>query len=561
MNRISALAFFGLLASLLGACGSETQSAPGDESAAGKPQASAVDAVPAAPATSAEALIAALEVGNLTSESAVAAYLERIEAIDRQGPTLGSIIVLNPDAIEEARARDAERAAGELRGPLHGVPVLVKDNVETRELPTTAGSLALAANDTMRDAPVVARLRAEGAIILGKTNLSEWANFRSFDSISGWSGVGGQARNPHHTDRTPCGSSSGSGAAVAALLAPLAIGTETNGSITCPAAMNGIVGFKPTVGLLSRSGIVPIAASQDTAGPMTRTVRDAALMLNAMAGSDPADPATSEADARKADYLARIEAGVDGMRIGVFRWAEGDDPRISAAFEAALAALQSEGAVLVDIADFEPDPILEASGLDLLLMEFRDGVNRYLETTAPAVEARTLSDLIAFNDANADREMPLFDQSIFVAAAEAPDLDDPEYIRIRDGIKQAAGRDGIDKLLAAHDVELLVMPSRRPAEPIMPTQEADDAPNAEEGADDEAETDETKEDGPARVGAGWLGAMAGYPIITVPMGDADGLPLGLTFIGTAWDDEKVLVAGRAYERASNMIRMPTFRED
>ncbi|MEO1015640.1 MAG: amidase [Pseudomonadota bacterium] len=508
---------------------------------------------PVAPAMTAEELQTRLAGGELTSEAAVRAYLARIEKIDRSGPAIRSVISINPNAIEDAKARDAERGAGGARGLLHGVPVLVKDNIETTELPTTAGSLALKDNRTGRDAPIISRLRAEGAIILGKTNLSEWANFRSYDSISGWSGVNGQTRNPHHLAHDPCGSSSGSGAAVAAMLAPLAIGTETNGSIACPAAMNGVVGFKPTVGLLSRTHIVPISASQDTAGPMARSVRDAAMLVSVLAGSDPADPATAEADDRKTDYLARIEDGVAGMRIGVFRWAEGDDPAISAVFNAALNALEAEGAILVEIDDFKPDPVFDGGPLKLLLAEFKDGLNGYLETAAPDVRTRSLADLIAFNDANADVEMPLFDQSIFLDAAKAPGLDDPDYLELKAALKRAAGPDGVDRLLTEHDVEALVMPDRRPA-PQLPD------PHAAKEADMLQDPEEEKEDR-ARVGAGWLGAIAGYPLLSVPMGETDGLPLGLLIIGTAWEDERVLRIGRSYERASNAIVEPTFRND
>ena len=392
---------------------------------------------PAPPAMTAAELAAGIRAGTLTAEAAVRTYLARIEAYDRQGPMIQSVLALNPDALAEARVLDAEARAGTIRGALHGVPVLVKDNIETKELPTTAGSLALIGNDTGRDAPIVARLRAEGAIILGKANLSEWANFRSETSISGWSGVGGQTRNPHSLDRSACGSSSGSGAAVAAQLAPLAIGTETNGSITCPAAMTGIVGFKPTVGLLSRSRIVPISSTQDTAGPMTRTVRDAALMLTAMAGSDPADAATAPADGLKADYVAALDGGIHGMRIGVLRWAEGERPAVSAAFQEALTALEARGAVLVDIAEYTPPEGLSDDALIVLLTEFKATLNAYLAEAAPAVTTRTLTDLIAFNKANAAREMALFDQSLFTGSEVTAGYQDPAYVAAHAAILKA----------------------------------------------------------------------------------------------------------------------------
>ena len=493
---------------------------------------------PAPPAMTAAELAAGIRAGTLTAEAAVRTYLERIAAYDRRGPMIQSVLALNPDALAEARVLDAEARAGTIRGALHGVPVLVKDNIETKELPTTAGSLALIDNDTGRDAPIVARLRAEGAIILGKTNLSEWANFRSETSISGWSGVGGQTRNPHSLDRSACGSSSGSGAAVAAQLAPLAIGTETNGSIICPAAMTGIVGFKPTVGLLSRSRIVPISSTQDTAGPMTRTVRDAALMLTAMAGGDPADAATARADGLKADYGAALDGGIHGMRIGVLRWAEGDRPAVSAAFQEALTALEARGAVLVDIAEYTPPEGLSDDALIVLLTEFKATLNAYLAEAAPAVTTRTLTDLIAFNEANAAREMALFDQSLFTGSEVTGGYQDPAYVAARDAILKATREDGIDRLLAEHDVRVLVMPSRPPAFLI------------------DAVYGDSYPDGP--IGAGWLAAMAGYPILTVPMGDDRGLPIGLGIMGTGWDDATVLAVGHAYEQASGKITTPAF---
>jgi len=298
-------------------------------------------AVAIAPAGSASELIQRIRAGEITAEESVAIYLARIEAIDRNGPTLQAIISLNPNALAEARTLDAEARAGSFRGVLHGVPILIKDNIETKELPTTAGSLALIDNNTGRDSPVVARLREQGAIILGKTNLSEWANFRSAKSIAGWSGLGGQTRNPHSLDRSPCGSSSGSAAAIAARLAPLALGTETNGSITCPAAMNGVVGFKPTVGLLSQKYIVPISSTQDSAGPITRTVRDAALLLAVMVGEEAPDALADNGPTGRQDYLEILDRGIAGMRIGVFRWADGNNRAVTAAFDAAVAVLKS----------------------------------------------------------------------------------------------------------------------------------------------------------------------------------------------------------------------------
>ena len=487
---------------------------------------------------SAEELAEGIRTGASTAEAAVAAFLSRIEAYDQQGPMLHSVIALNPDALAEAKALDAEAKAGKLRGPFHGVPVLIKDNVETRELPTTAGSLALRDNDTGRDAPIVARLRAQGVIVLGKTNLSEWANFRSSNAIAGWSGLGGLTRNPHSLDRTACGSSSGSAAAVAAQLAPLAIGTETTGSIICPAAMNGVVGFKPTTGLLSRTHIVPISPRQDTPGPITRTVRDAAMMLTIMAGSDPDDPATVQADAKKEDYAARLDRGVAGMRIGVFRWAEGDNPDVSAVFEGALSVLRRLGAILVDIPSFSPAPVLWESGDTVLRTEFKHALNRYLASAAPEVGVRTMAQLIAFNEQHAERELALFGQEILIASNDAGSVDEPGYVEIVAAIERATREDGLDRLLQDHDVEVLVMPSAPPAF-VVDVVYPDHNPGG-------------------LIGAGWLAAMAGYPILTVPMGAHRGAPLGLSIMGAGWDDATVLAVGYAYEQASRQIMLPRF---
>jgi len=423
------------------------------------------------------------------------------------------------------------------RGPLFGMPILIKDNIETDgPLPTTAGSLALADNVTHRDAPLVARLRAAGAVILGKANLSEWANIRSSHSISGWSAVGGQTRNPHALNRNPCGSSSGSGAAVAAGMVPAAIGTETDGSITCPAAIYGIVGFKPTVGLVSRTHIAPISHSQDTAGPMTRTVRDAALIMNAIAGTDPADPATAEADARKADYVAALSPdALRGARIGVMRFAAGfgtDEP-----FEAALEVLRAQGATLVDIDSFEGREEIGRNELGVLMTELKHDMNAYLATLPNHIQTRTLADLIAFNRAHADTELALFGQDLFERAEATNGLDE-DYRRARETSFRRAGPEGIDRLLREHNLVALVGPTMPPAWPI-------DAVNGDQISGG---------------GAGGLAAVAGYPHLTVPMGQVKGLPVGLSFIGAKWDDARILALGYAYEQASHMRVEPTFAE-
>ena len=470
----------------------------------------------------------ALQTGEVSAEAVTKAYLDRIEAVDFSGPTLQSVLTLNPNALEDARALDAKREAGEAIGPLHGVPILLKDNIESAdEMPTTAGALALKDNKTGRDSPLVAGLRGAGAIILGKTNLSQWANFRSNDSMSGWTALGGQVRNPHILDRNPCGSSSGSGAAMAASLAAGTVGTETNGSIICPSTINGVVGFKPTVGLVSQKYIVPISHSQDTAGPMTKTVAGAAMMLTAMATDD------------AADFLRDLEQNaLQGARVGVLRFAEGSSADITGLFNAALKDLEAAGAVLVEIDAF--DLGVENYGQksrDLLYYEFKTDLNAYLDDAADAVTTRSLDDLIAFNEANADVELALFDQSIFTGANEFGSLDDPAYITIKDELQSATGPNGIDRLLKEHNVDILVSPSGPVAGRVDPI---------------------NGDVWPAWAGAGYLAAVAGYPHITVPMGFVHGLPVGLSFMGTKDADAKVLSFGYAYEQQTMHRRDPSF---
>jgi amidase len=467
-----------------------------------------------------------------SAESAAAntrAALKRIKALN---PRINAVIAVDPTAMDQARNLDRIRRA---RGPLFGMPVLIKDNIETLgPLPTTAGSLALAANVTNRDAPLVARLRQAGAVIVGKTNLSEWANIRSNNSISGWSAIGGQTRNPHALNRNGCGSSTGSGAAVAAGMVPAAIGTETDGSITCPAAINGIVGFKPTVGLVSRTHVVPISHSQDTPGPMTRTVRDAALVLSAIAGSDPADPQTREADSRRADYAAGLAAdSLRGKRIGVMRFASGFGT--GAPFEAALQTLRAQGAILVEIAKFDRKPEMGEGEFKVLLTELKADLNAYLATTPPSVRTRTLAEIIAFNKGSA-RELALFGQETFEEAEKTKGLDDPDYKKARETSLRLAGAEGIDKMLKDNNVVALVGPTMPPAWPI-------DAVNGDQISGG---------------GAGGFAAVAGYPHLTVPMGHVKGLPVGLSFIGPKWSDGTILSLGYAYEQASRKRVEPRF---
>ena len=477
--------------------------------------------------------------GQASSDVVTAAYLDRIRRIDDSGPQLDAVIATFPDATSQAHERDRERKAGKVRGPLHGIPVLVKDNIEAAgPLATTAGSLALQGNVTGRDAPIIARLRAAGAVIIGKTNLSEWANIRSDDSTSGWSAVGGLTKNPHALDRNTCGSSSGSGAAVAASLAPLAIGTETDGSITCPAAINGIVGFKPTLGLVSRTHIVPISHSQDTAGPMALTVRDAALLLGAMAGSDPADPATAEADARKVDYAAALSPGaLKGKRIGVLRDRIGRRPDIAALLDDAMKAMEDAGATIVDIGDSKTglDGLGDAES-EVLLTELKADMAAYLASLPGEDGPKTLADLIAFNKAHPE-ELRWFDQSSFEQAETKGGLNDKAYLEAKAKAARLAGPEGIDRLLAANKVDFLVGVTNGPAW-------TSDLVNGDHYT------------GPS---ASQLPAVAGYPHLTVPMGAVEGLPIGLSIIGPKWSDAGVLAAGYAYEQASHKRVAPSYR--
>jgi amidase len=477
---------------------------------------------------------AAMAAGKASAESLTRAYLARIAALNTRGPRLNAVIALNPHALADARALDAERKAGHVRGALHGIPILLKDNIESADgTATTAGSLALKDNVTNRDAPLVRRLTDAGAVILGKTNLSEWANYRSTRSISGWSAVGGLVRNPHGLDRSACGSSAGSGAAVAAALAAGAVGTETDGSVTRPAAINSVVGLKPTVGLVSRTYVVPISATQDTPGPMTRHVADAAAMLTAMAGSDPADPATRDADAHRTDYLKALDAGsLKGARIGVLRIGAGRQPGADAVFEAALASLKAAGAVLVEVKAPDLDPISAAEQI-VLRTEFKAGVDAYLASTSPAqVKTRTLADLIAFNIAE-PRELALFGQEIFLASQAGPGLDDPGYLKARDTARRLAGPEGVDRMLKDNNVEVLIGYSG-PSGLVDPV-------------------NGTRLFGPPST----LAAVSGYPHLTVPMGEVSGLPVGLSFMGPAWSEARLLSLGYAFEQATHARVTPT----
>lgn len=463
----------------------------------------------------------AMQSGRLTSAALVRHYLERISALDRRGPALHAIIAINPDALAEARALDRERRERGPRGPLHGIPILIKDNIETRDpIPTTAGSLALVRNFAARDAPVVAALRAAGAVILGKTNLSEWANFRSSDSISGWSAVGGLTRNPYVLDRTACGSSSGSAAAVAAAMAAASIGTETDGSITCPASMNGLVGLKPTHGLLAQQGIVPVAHSQDTAGPIGRRVADVAQLLDAMTSA-------------RGYTSALLPTALEGKRIGVLRFDAHTQSHLEGVYERALARLRAGGAVLVDVDPPDMRPIGAAERL-VLLTEFKSDLDEYLAHAPRAVSVRSLAQLIEFDLRSVD-EMKLFGQDIFLDAARAAGPADPSYRAALEQGKRLAGADGIDRLLRAKRLDLLVAPTTTPAWRV--------------------DTVLGDRDAPAFT---TLAAVSGDPHLTVPMGAVRGLPVGLSFIGPAWSERLLLACGFAFEQRSPRAPRPRF---
>jgi amidase len=480
----------------------------------------------------------AMTRGRLTSRQLVEQYLRRIEQIDRTGPTLRSVIEINPDAMALAEAMDAERKAGKVRGPLHGIPILIKDNIDTGDkMMTTAGSLALEGSIAPKDAFIVSRLRASGAILIGKTNLSEWANFRSTKSTSGWSGRGGQVRNPYVLDRNPCGSSSGTGAAIAANLAAVGVGTETDGSIVCPSGVNALVGIKPTVGLVSRSGIIPISASQDTAGPMARTVADAAVLLAAMVGIDKQDPATL--GARGGAYVKALNANaLKGARIGVARKRFfGYSPKTDVLIDEAIAVMRKNGAVIVDPADIPTAAQMDECEFEVLLYEFKDGLNAYFKSLGPAAKVKSLEDLIAFNTREAEREMPFFGQEILEAAQKKGPLSTPAYRKAHTTCRVRARSAGIDTVMAKYRLDALVAPTGSPAWPT-------DLVNGDHFLGASAS--------PA--------AIAGYPSITVPAGFVQDLPVGISFFGAPWTEAKLIGFAYAYEQATKHRRPPKFVE-
>ncbi|SMB98028.1 Amidase [Hymenobacter roseosalivarius DSM 11622] len=531
--RNSGLAGVALSTLSLSACSTE----PKDAKTAADTSADTADTFALNEATVAD-LQEKMRAGQYSARDLTELYLRRIEAMDKKGPQLRAVIELNPDALTIAEQMDNERKAGKVRGPLHGIPVLIKDNINTADqMQTTAGALALVGNKAPQDAFIVKKLREAGAVILGKTNLSEWANFRSTRSTSGWSSRGGQTKNAYILDRTPSGSSSGSGTAATANFCALAIGTETDGSIVSPASCNGLVGFKPTVGLWSRTGIIPISATQDTAGPMTRTVRDAAILLSALAGPDAADPITQESTGKvEADYTKFLDAkALGGKIIGVEKsHLEGTSDAIPL-FEKAIEVLKAQGATIVEVEVLKQVNPLGEAEYDVLLYEFKDGVNKYLATANAKV--KTLADVIAFNKQNEPKSMPFFKQEILEASEKLEDLSSPKYLaalrKSHSGARQA-----IDSALRDNKLVAIIGITNSPAPGI-------DLINGDSWP------------GP---GFSSPAAMAGYPHITVPMGQAHGLPVGLSFVGPAYGEAGLLSVAYAYEQASKQRKAPEFRE-
>jgi amidase len=476
-----------------------------------------------------------MKSGGLSASALTKAYLARIEELDKG--RVNSMIEVNPEARAIAASLDIESKAKGARGPLHGIPVLIKDNIDTSDkMQTTAGSLALVGSKPAQDSTVVHKLREAGAVILGKTNLSEWANIRSNHSTSGWSGRGGLTRNPYAIDRNPCGSSSGSGAAVSANFCAIALGTETDGSIVCPSSTNGIVGIKPTLGLISRRGIIPIAHSQDTAGPMARTVRDAAILLGVLAGTDPGDAATADADWKKQrDYTQFLDAnGVNGARIGVARKYFGFSDAVDKVMEEAISALKSAGAKIVDPADLESHGKFDDSELTVLMYELKSDLNAYL-AGRPDAQVKTLEDVIAFNDKNKDKEMPYFGQDLLIKAHEKGPLAEKEYVEALAANHRLAREEGIDAVMNKHQLDALIAPTGGPAW-------LTDLANGDHFTG----------------GSSNAAAVAGYPNITVPAGFVFGLPVGISFFGRAWSEPTLIKIAYGFEQLTKARKPPEF---
>jgi amidase len=485
-------------------------------------------------------LRAGMDSGERSARSITELYLQRIEALDRVGPELGAIIETNPDALRIADELDVERAVSGARGPLHGIPIVIKDNIDTCDaMTTTAGSLALEGSTPAQDSFIVQKLREAGAVVLAKTNMSEWAYFRGERATSGWSARGGQCRNPYALDRNPCGSSSGSAVAVSANLAAVAIGTETDGSIMCPSSINGIVGIKPTVGLWSRSGVIPISHSQDTAGPMCRTVEDAAILLGAVTGIDRRDSATKASGPNAlTDYEQFLDPnGLNGARIGVARSFIGFDQRVHDLFDTAIELMAVAGAVVIDPADLVSTGWNSELALIVLEYEFKSNLDAYLEGLGPYASVRSLAEVIEFNERNADREMPHFGQQRMYAARSRGALDNPDYLDALQTIQRANRANGIDALMDTHRLDAIVAPTAEVAWP----------------------TDYIRGDRPGGSSSG-PAAIAGYPNISVPMGFVRGLPVGISMFGRAWSEPSLIRIAYAYEQSTRHRKPPTFAE-
>ncbi len=482
----------------------------------------------------------AMESGRFTARAIAEQYLSRIDAVDKNGPTINSIIELNPDALSIADTLDSERKSNKLRGPLHGIPILIKDNIDTSDrMSTSAGSLALQGSIAAKDSFVAERLRAAGAVILGKTNLSEWANFRSTHSVSGWSGRGGQTRNPYVLDRNPCGSSSGTGAAISANLCAIGVGTETDGSIVCPSSMNGLVGIKPTVGLISRSGIIPISHTQDTAGPMARTVRDAAILLSALAGVDPRDSVTAASDGKsQPDYTKFLdESGLKGARIGIARKFFGFNAAVDRLMENCIKAMKQEGAIIIDPTDLPSHGKYNDTEFEAMLYEFKAGLNAYLGSLPKSAKVHSLADVIAFNAKERAAEMPYFGQEILMDAQKKGSLKDKAYLDALANNRKLSRDEGIDAVFAKYKVDAIVGPTAG-------TPWVTDWINGDH------------ESG----GCPTPAAVAGYPHITVPAGYIFGLPVGISFFGTAWSEPTLLKIAYGFEQATKSRNAPKFQK-
>lgn len=477
-----------------------------------------------------------MEEGTHTAVSICQLYIDRINAIDRGENGLHAVIELNPDALTIAAALDKERAEGKVRGPMHGIPVMIKDNINTGDnMETSAGSLALVGSDVEKDAFIVSKLRASGAVLLGKTNLSEWANFRSERSSSGWSGRGRQTRNPYAMDRSPCGSSSGSGVAVSANLCAITIGTETNGSIVCPSSLNGVVGIKPTVGLWSRTGIIPISKTQDTAGPMGRTLTDATILLGALVGADTDDEITNDSSAiTYTDYTQFLDIdGLKGKRIGIFRGPMGLHEGVDAIMEQSFVAMEEAGAILVDSVALGEMHYLGNAEYELLLFEFKDGLNEYLAGLRDDFPYKNIEDLIEYNKQNKEKEMPYFQQEIFELAQTKGDLTDEAYQEALALCQKISRTDGIDLAIEKYDLDAIVAPTGDPAWVI-----------------DQVNGDNY------RISSSSMPAMAGYPNITIPAGNVHGLPIGISFFSTAYKEAELIPIAYAFEQKTNARIVP-----